>query len=53
LDAVDGGDAGYGGERARVSSEVSKELGDGEEDCGVVLFDCFVFFDAKDALGCC
>jgi hypothetical protein len=53
LDVVEGSNASYNGERARVSSEVSEELGDREEDCSVVLFDCLVFFDAKYALSCC
>jgi hypothetical protein len=31
-----------------VFGEVLEELGDGEEDGGVVLFYCAVFFDAED-----
>lgn len=51
LEAVEDGYAGDDWKGTRVLGEVPEELGDGEEDCGVVLFDCFVLVDAEDALG--
>lgn len=50
LEAVEDFEAGDVWEGTGVFGEVAEELGDGEEDCGVMLFNGFMFVDAEDAL---
>lgn len=41
----------YVSKRTAVFCEVSEERCNGEEDCCIVLFDSFIFFDAEYTLG--
>lgn len=51
LRTVEDGYAGDDWERTWMCEEMSKEATDGEKDCGIIFFYCFMFLDAEYALG--